>query len=68
MPTPEERTFFKIGPGIPIFVISRVAYAAGEQPIRLTVTTYAGDRNILSYENGHVPPRRLAEGEAAFSG
>jgi len=58
MPTPDEKSFFKVGPGIPVATLARTAYTAEEQPIRLTVTIYAGDRNLLSYEMGQVPPRK----------
>lgn len=63
MPTPEERSFFRIGPGVPVLVVSRIAYTSQERPIRLTITVYAADRNRLSYDGGEVPARRLGEGE-----
>lgn len=64
MPTPDEKTFFRIGPGVPVLVVARMAYsAARESPVRLTVTVYAADRNRLSYDGGDAPARRLADGE-----
>ncbi|HEY0542169.1 MAG TPA: GntR family transcriptional regulator [Actinoallomurus sp.] len=64
MPTPEERSFFQVGLGVPVFVVYRMAYASAyERPIRLTVTVYPADRNQLSYDDGDVPARQLAEGE-----
>lgn len=68
MPTPEESRFFKIGPGVPVIVVHRVAYAADGLPIRLTVTTYAADRNRPCYELGKVPERHLAEGQISTVG
>jgi len=69
MPTPEERAFFRIGLGVPMFVVSRIAYsAARESPVRLTVTVYPADRNRLSYDGGDAPARRLTEGEIPVFG
>jgi GntR family transcriptional regulator len=65
MPTPEERDFFKIGPGVPVNTVYRVAFSA-DRPIRLTVTTYAMDRNRLSYEVGTVPERHLSNGQTSI--
>jgi GntR family transcriptional regulator len=68
MPTPEERRFFKIGPGIPVVVVYRVAFADASTPIRLTVTTYAADRNRPSYDIGDVPERPMASGQISIVG
>ncbi|NED53069.1 UTRA domain-containing protein, partial [Micromonospora aurantiaca] len=66
MPTPEEKRFFKIGPGIPVIVVHRVAYTSASMPIRLTVTTYAADRNRPSYDIGDVPERPMATGQISI--
>ncbi|GAA1817279.1 GntR family transcriptional regulator [Actinomadura chokoriensis] len=68
MPTPEEKRFFKIGPGIPVVVVHRVAYTSASVPIRLTVTTYAADRNRPSYDIGEVPERPMATGQISIVG
>jgi GntR family transcriptional regulator len=68
MPMPDEKAFFRIGPGVPIVIVSRIAYTSSGQPIRLTRTVYPGDRNLLSYDTGTVPDRQLAEGEVTTSG
>ncbi|MFB4308433.1 GntR family transcriptional regulator [Actinomadura sp. GTD37] len=68
MPTPEEKRFFKIGPGIPVVVVYRVAYSGDSTPIRLTVTAYAADRNRPSYDIGDVPERPMATGQISIVG
>lgn len=68
MPAPEEKGFFKIGPGIPVIVVHRVAFAGDSMPIRLTVTTYAADRNRPSYDIGDVPERPMATGQISIVG
>lgn len=68
MPAPEEKTFFRIGPGIPVFVVYRIAYTSASTPIRLTVTTYAADRNRPSYDIGEVPERPMATGQISIVG
>ncbi|MFI0451397.1 UTRA domain-containing protein [Actinomadura sp. 6N118] len=68
MPTPEERAFFMLGPGVPVVVVYRIAYTAAERPIRLTVTIYAADRNRPCYEVGNVPERRTPEDQISIVG
>ena len=68
MPSPEERRFFRIGPGVPVIVVHRIAYATASTPIRLTVTTYAADRNRPSYDIGEVPERPMARGQISIVG
>lgn len=68
MPTPEEKRFFRIGPGIPVIVVHRIAYTSASEPIRLTVTTYAADRNRPSYDIGEVPERPMATGQISVVG
>ncbi len=63
MPIPDERDFFRIGPGVPVIVVFRIAFDGDERPIRLTITTYAGDRNRPCYEIGRVPPRSTPSGQ-----
>ena len=68
MPGPEEKRFFKIGPGVPVIVVYRIAYTDASTPIRLTVTTYAADRNRPSYDIGEVPERTMVTGQISIVG
>jgi GntR family transcriptional regulator len=58
----QESDFFGLAAksGAQVLETRRTAYANGGQPIRLTVTVYAADRNILAYEAGQVPTETLA--------
>lgn len=53
MPTPEETRTLDLGAGVPMLIYVRTAYTK-ERPVRLTETTFAGDRNRLLYELGEL--------------
>ncbi|MFC4905854.1 GntR family transcriptional regulator [Actinomadura gamaensis] len=52
----------------PVIVVHRTAYTAAERPVRLTVTTYAADRNRPCYEVGEVPELRTPRGQISVVG
>jgi len=51
MPTPEEATLLGILPGTAVAMCTATEFTA-ERPIRITVTTFVGDRNIIRYTRG----------------
>jgi GntR family transcriptional regulator len=53
MPTPEETQGLDLGAGVPVLTYVRTCYTK-ERPVRLTETTFAGDRNRLVYELGDL--------------
>jgi GntR family transcriptional regulator len=53
MPTPDEASTLDLGTGVPVLVYVRTAYTK-DRPVRLTETVFAGDRNRLVYELGHL--------------
>ncbi len=53
MPTPEEARMLDLGAGVPVLIYVRTAYTK-KRPVRLTETTFAGDRNRLLYELGEL--------------
>jgi len=50
MPTPEEAAELLIPPGVPVLVQYRTGYSDNDQPIKVTVTIWPGDRAGLVYE------------------
>ncbi len=50
MPLPEEARALKLPAGVPVFVLVRTAYNAGDRPVEVCDTTMAADRYVLSYE------------------
>jgi GntR family transcriptional regulator len=53
MPTAREQEFFQLGRGVPVIVQTRTAYTV-TRPVRVTTTTFAGDRNRILYEVGNL--------------
>lgn len=53
MPTPDETQFLQLSVGVPVLVYARTTYT-DVRPLRLTMTTFAGDRNRLVYELGKL--------------
>ncbi|HZD72367.1 MAG TPA: UTRA domain-containing protein [Actinomycetota bacterium] len=53
MPTPEEASTLDLGASVPVLVYVRTAYTK-DRPVRLIETVFAGDRNRLMYELGHL--------------
>lgn len=53
----EESAFFGLTakPGAQVIEARRTAFDANKEPIRLTVTVYAADRNQFAYQAGDVP-------------
>ncbi|GAA3741941.1 GntR family transcriptional regulator [Salinactinospora qingdaonensis] len=58
MPSPKDAALFGLGPGIPLLVHERVAYA-GTRPIRFTKTYIPADGHQLLYAEGDVSPEHL---------
>lgn len=50
MPLPEEARSLRLGPGVPVFNLVRVAYAEGGTPVEVCDTVMAADRYVLAYE------------------
>jgi GntR family transcriptional regulator len=50
MPLPEEARALRLPAGVPVFVLIRVAYGAGDRPVEVCDTVMAADRYVLSYE------------------
>jgi GntR family transcriptional regulator len=50
MPLPEEARALQLPPGVPVFVLVRVAYDTEERPVEVCDTVMAADRYVLSYE------------------
>ncbi|MGC9670844.1 GntR family transcriptional regulator [Planosporangium sp. 12N6] len=53
MPSPDEVRKLSLGAGVPVLVYVRTAYTK-QRPVRLTLTTFAGDRNRVVYELGEL--------------
>jgi GntR family transcriptional regulator len=53
MPTPDEIHILDIASGVPVIDYTRTAYTTG-QPVRVTKTIFAGDRNRLVFEIGDL--------------
>jgi DNA-binding GntR family transcriptional regulator len=53
MPTPEEARRLATGSGAPVVVYARTTFTK-DRPVRLTLTTFAGDRNRIVYELGDL--------------
>ncbi len=53
MPTPDESRTLDLGTGVPVLVYVRTAHTK-DRPLRLTETTFPGDRNRLVYELGQL--------------
>jgi GntR family transcriptional regulator len=75
-PDTNERTFFNLSDRVQVAMLDvrRTGYNDKGKPIRVTVTTYPGDRNQFEMEAGHVPPpipqspRSASPAEAAADG
>ncbi|MCW3044134.1 MAG: transcriptional regulator, GntR family [Actinobacteria bacterium] len=50
MPSPDEAKSLDLGPGTPVILVARTAYAVGNRPVELCDTTMAADRYELLYE------------------
>jgi DNA-binding GntR family transcriptional regulator len=50
MPLPEEARALQLPPGVPVFVLVRVAYDTEDRPVEVCDTVMAADRYVLSYE------------------
>ena len=57
-PNANERTFFALSDQVQVAMLEvrRTSYDQERNPIRVTVTIYAGDRNQFEMEAGEVPP------------
>ncbi|WP_026127509.1 GntR family transcriptional regulator [Nocardiopsis lucentensis] len=58
MPSPDEAEAFGLGPGIPLLVQERVAYA-GDLALRFTETIMPANRHQLLYSGGDAPEELL---------
>ncbi|MFI6576974.1 GntR family transcriptional regulator [Nocardiopsis sp. NPDC050513] len=58
MPSPDEAEAFGLGPGIPLLVQERVAYA-GDVALRFTETIMPANRHQLLYSGGDAPEALL---------
>jgi len=50
MPSPDEAKSLDLGPGTPVILVARTAYAVGNRPVELCDTTIAADRYELLYD------------------
>lgn len=50
MPSPDEARSLDLGPGTPVILVARTAYAVGNWPVELCDTTIAADRYELQYD------------------
>ncbi|MFN2569181.1 MAG: GntR family transcriptional regulator [Candidatus Dormibacteria bacterium] len=50
MPTPDEARPLDLGPGTPVILVARTAYATGSRPVELCDTIMAADRYELVYD------------------
>jgi GntR family transcriptional regulator len=50
MPSPEEAKSLDLGPGTPVILVARTAYAVGDRPVELCDTVMAADRYELLYD------------------
>jgi GntR family transcriptional regulator len=53
MPTPDEVRKLQLGSGTPVIVYARTTFS-DKRPLRLTLTTFASDRNRIIYELGDM--------------
>lgn len=60
MPSPAESRKLELGPGTPLLICRRTGYTK-EQPLRVTETVFAGDRNRIVYEIGDTSAREDSE-------
>lgn len=60
MPSPAESRKLELGPGTPLLICRRTGYTT-EQPLRVTETIFAGDRNRIVYELGDTSARGGSE-------
>ncbi len=60
MPNPTEVRKLELGAGTPVLICTRTGYTVSE-PIRVTITTFAGDRNRIVYESGNLAARTEAD-------
>jgi GntR family transcriptional regulator len=65
----EESAFFGLTakPGAQVIEARRTAFNTDREPMRLTVTVYAADRNEFSYQAGEVPEEIPAQGSVSTS-
>jgi len=56
MPTPEESRMLRLGEGVPVFAVMRIAYDRSDGPVEALHAVMAGDRFVLSYD---LPAGRL---------
>lgn len=50
MPTADEATKLRIGPGIPVGLLTRVSFDQHDERIEVYVVTLPGDRHVLRYD------------------
>ena len=50
MPDPDEADRLQIPPGVPVLVQYRTGYTEDGRPVKLTITTWPGDRTSLIYD------------------
>lgn len=50
MPTPDEASIFQLAGGVPVFVVTRVAYDGEGEPLEMNDITLPADRHHLTYE------------------
>jgi GntR family transcriptional regulator len=50
MPLPDEAKSLDLGPGTPVILVARTAYAVGNRPVELCDTVIAADRYELQYD------------------
>ncbi len=50
MPAPDEIRTLRLAEGVPVIVLSWVAYAEGDTPVEYSVATLNGERHRLKYE------------------
>ncbi|GAA1603799.1 GntR family transcriptional regulator [Kribbella sancticallisti] len=53
MPTPDEARKLQLGSGTPVIIYARTTFS-DKRPLRLTLTTFASDRNRVIYELGDM--------------
>ena len=64
MPTPDEARKLQLGSGTPVIVYARTTFS-DKRPLRLTLTTFASDRNRVIYELGDMRAYLAQEGAEA---
>jgi GntR family transcriptional regulator len=50
MPTPDEVATLQLQPGVPVVLVTRVAYGEDDRPLEMNDMTLPADRYELSYE------------------